>query len=434
MLAAALVLAGTEAQAQEPTTSSDQPFVALLTFTPGTHPFLLFGHTAFWVHDPRQAVREDRDVVYNYGTFEFDSPWVIPRFLVGKLWYWLAVNSLEETLHIYGAERRGLRAQVLRLSAQERDAMLSRLSNQALPANRAYRYDFFRDNCATRPRDQINLATGGRLLRAHQERAPLSFRQEARRMAQVNAPVMLGMDLLLGPAADVPVSTWDALFLPERLAQGVRRVIVSTPDGERPLVEREIVLLPGDSPRREAPSLWPFAALSGLGLGAFTLALAWGAARWRWARRALGLWIGAQGLFCGGAGVLVLWFWLVTDVAVVQRNANALLCAPVALALVGLAPRVFQGEHRALRRAAKIAASLVACSLGSEALRIFLGQGGHELALMVALLWSGTALALAWCGRHLGASVGAGADEEDDDAAGVPGGGGGIRSRPGGPP
>ena len=63
--------------------------VHVLTFGPGDHPFLKFGHDALWIHDDREA---GTDRVYNFGTFSFDSPRLIFDFLGGRMTYWLSVS------------------------------------------------------------------------------------------------------------------------------------------------------------------------------------------------------------------------------------------------------------------------------------------------------------------------------------------------------
>ena len=52
------------------TTLSDKAEISVLTCSPGKELYSLFGHTAIRVHDPEQ----DLDVVFNYGTFDFDTP------------------------------------------------------------------------------------------------------------------------------------------------------------------------------------------------------------------------------------------------------------------------------------------------------------------------------------------------------------------------
>src|SRR5690349_9757765 len=63
-----------EAPVGSPSAGDDDALdVHVLTFGPGDHPFLKFGHDALWIHD--RAAGTDR--VYNFGTFRFDSPRLI---------------------------------------------------------------------------------------------------------------------------------------------------------------------------------------------------------------------------------------------------------------------------------------------------------------------------------------------------------------------
>ncbi len=57
--------------------------VHVLTFGPGTHPFFKFGHNAIWIQD--RVARTNQ--VYNFGTFNFESIWLIPQFLLGRFEY-----------------------------------------------------------------------------------------------------------------------------------------------------------------------------------------------------------------------------------------------------------------------------------------------------------------------------------------------------------
>ena len=44
--------------------------VSLLTVSPGTELYSLFGHSAIRIQDPLHGI----DDVYNFGTFDFDTP------------------------------------------------------------------------------------------------------------------------------------------------------------------------------------------------------------------------------------------------------------------------------------------------------------------------------------------------------------------------
>src|SRR4051812_18365123 len=77
----------------------------VLTFGPGDHPFFKFGHNAIWIRP-----EGGRGLVFNFGTFAFDSPALIPKFLKGRLNYWLSVSPDEDTFYSYQAANRSIAA------------------------------------------------------------------------------------------------------------------------------------------------------------------------------------------------------------------------------------------------------------------------------------------------------------------------------------
>ena len=139
--------------------SKDPLSVYVMTFGPGDHPFFKFGHDAIWIHDA--AAGTDR--VYNFGTFSFTGPRLILDFLHGRMTYWLSVSYLPAVLASYEHENRTIDVQELALDPAAKQALRARLDVNARPENRAYKYDYFLDNCATRVRDAIDDAVGGQL-------------------------------------------------------------------------------------------------------------------------------------------------------------------------------------------------------------------------------------------------------------------------------
>ncbi len=93
------------------------------------------------------------DEVYNYGTFDFSDPDFYTKFMLGKLLYYLDKSSYSAFVSTYIDEKRSVDEQVLDLTEAQKKAMLSYLDSNLRPENRAYKYDFFFDNCATRVRD-----------------------------------------------------------------------------------------------------------------------------------------------------------------------------------------------------------------------------------------------------------------------------------------
>jgi hypothetical protein len=208
--------------------------VAVMTFGPGDHPFFKFGHDAIWIHD--RAAGSDR--VYNFGTFTFDSPRLILDFLHGRMTYWLSVSSLFATREIYERENRSIFVQELALPPEVKRTLRARLDDNARPENRAYKYDYFRDNCATRVRDAIDAAVGGRLRASARGPGRLTLRGQALRMTADYLPLYLALDLILGPDVDLPIDRWAESFIPVELAGALEAVQVPGPAGQVPLVAR----------------------------------------------------------------------------------------------------------------------------------------------------------------------------------------------------
>ncbi len=94
---------------------SDQAKVSLLTCDPGSALYSAFGHSALRVQDPVMGL----DLVFNYGTFDFNAPGFYVNFVRGKLNYFLAVNNYENFYRAYYREQRSMREQVLNLSEDQ---------------------------------------------------------------------------------------------------------------------------------------------------------------------------------------------------------------------------------------------------------------------------------------------------------------------------
>jgi hypothetical protein len=394
LLVAALLCHGRTARAEP----GDELTISVLTMGPGDHPFFKFGHDAILVHDAsRHGAAADR--VYNYGTFRFDSPWLLVDFMQGRLRYWLSVQSLPGTIATYQAENRSIDQQTLALTPAERRDVAAFLEWNAAPEHRYYTYDYYRDNCTTRIRDVVDRVTSGRLAAAAKTPAALDLREHTLRLTADDLPVYLGLDLALGGYVDRPITAWEEMFLPEKLEESLRRVTIPGPRGDAPLVASEVRLVAtrGRAPERAAPPRWvPRFLGAGTLLGAALALAGRGAAQSTALRVTLGVALSFLGLVVGLLGNLLLVFWLLTDHRVAHRNENILQCAPFVLALAGLGLGVAWGSDGARRVAFRVAVSAAALSLlgvGIKALPWFDQSNGQIVALMLPL-WVGTALSL----------------------------------------
>ncbi len=370
--------------------------VSVLTFGPGDHPFYKFGHNAIWIHDDRLG----RDLVYNFGTFDFHSKTLVSDFLKGRLSYWLSVQSLDGTIAHYRAERRSIDAQQLALTPEQRRLLAQRLAENALPQNRAYRYDYYGDNCSTRVRDAVDGVLDGQLHEASKGPAALSFRGHTTRLTADDATLALALDAAMGDVIDKPVTQWEEMFLPSKLHDGLTNVTMHGAGGDVPLVAKEIPLLTADRPplRSEPPRWHVQLALISIAIGG---ALAWlgrMARRRRAARVGYGLLLLLFALPAGVLGAIFVFFWFGTDHLVAHHNENLLQCSPLALAIAVLAIGVMWGRPGAMektRKLLRVIATGAALGILLKVLPWFDQVNGQIIALMLPA-WAGAATGARW--------------------------------------
>jgi hypothetical protein len=343
-----------------------------------------FGHNAIWVHD---ALR-NRDIQYNYGLFDFRQENFILRFVQGRMLYAMGGLDAAASMADYAAHNRSIWIQELNLTPAQRADLRDFLQWNALPENRNYRYDYYRDNCSTRVRDALDRVLGGRI-RAAMDTVPsgTTFRFHTARLT-TNDPLMFtGLMLGLGEPVDRPISKYEEEFLPLAFRDHVREIRVPGPDGTLiPLVRSEqTVYLSTMAPPRATPPFWLPAYLAvGLLLGGLL---------WRWgvrgtrsarARGALAAVGGIWSLFAGVAGLILAGLWLFTDHTAAYRNENLFLFNPIALLLAVLVPLSVLGRGRQVRLAQRIAAVLVA--LCDAAILFKLAPGTRQVnGMLIAL-------------------------------------------------
>jgi len=384
-----------------PPEAPDELTVGVMTFGPGDHPFFRFGHDAIWIHDRATGI----DRVYNFGTFTFDSPRLILDFLHGRMTYWLSVSSLRATREIYERENRSIVVQELALDPDAKRALRARLDENARPENRAYKYDYFRDNCATRVRDAIDAAVGGRVRAAAQGPGRLTLRGQALRMTAGYLPLYVALDLVLGPDVDLPIDRWTETFIPEELEHVLAEVTVPATAGEQPLVVHTTEVF---HPRRAPPLAAPPTRggvffLCGVAVGLVFLLLAVGS----WASRPTFLRVGLRavfgllvvgfGLAAGFVGCFLVYLWIGTDHVVAHRNQNILVCAPFALTLVVLGFGVVLGRPGATRKASLVASAALVTTVLAGLVKIGLLHHQENGALIAFFLpvWLGMTAGLA---------------------------------------
>ena len=186
----------------------DSVRVSIVTVQPGDPVYTMFGHTAVRVVDPER----DIDISYNYGTFDFNDPYFVPKFVQGTLDYYLSVAPFDAALRHYSlTENRTVIEQHLALNGDQKRRLIQMLSINARPENRAYRYDFLYDNCSTRVLDMLDSAL---VLQLPDDQAPESFRDILTPYLRQRPALKTGIDLSLGAEVDKQASVRQSSFLP----------------------------------------------------------------------------------------------------------------------------------------------------------------------------------------------------------------------------
>lgn len=242
-------------QAVPPATEDSIRF-SLLTCGAGEEIYSLFGHTAIRYENFTRGI----DAVFNYGIFSFNTPNFILRFTLGETDYQLGVTSYKQFAYEYTWTGRDVWQQTLNLNAEEKKKLLALLEENYLPQNRIYRYNFFYDNCATRPRDQIERAVQGTLEYVDDMtsfQTGISFRDIVHQYTIGHSWARFGIDLCLGSQADKDISRRQMMFAPFYLKDFLAKAQLKNAQGmERPLVSSEdhIIQSPQQTSTEEAPS------------------------------------------------------------------------------------------------------------------------------------------------------------------------------------
>lgn len=214
---------------------------SLLTCAPSEKAiYTLFGHTAIRYQNPEQGV----DVVFNYGLFNFNTPNFVWRFVKGETDYLLGATDFQRFAGEYAHDNRTIWQQTLNLTEVEKECLFQLLMHNYQPENRTYRYNYFYDNCSTRPRDRIEESVSGTVNYVGNDYTK-SFRNIVHEATEGHYWDRFGMDLCLGAEADKPITFREEMFSPIYLMSALEdAVIVDEQGNSRPVVKEfsEIVI------------------------------------------------------------------------------------------------------------------------------------------------------------------------------------------------
>lgn len=192
---------------------SDSAKVSLLTNAPWDEAvYSLFGHTSMRVSDPAQNI----DYAFNFGLFNMSKSNFIFLFMKGETDYMVAPIPYNAYYQEYKERGVGIIEQVFNLTQKEKQDIFDALLVNCLPENREYRYNYFYDNCSTRPRDIFEKYINGKI-----EYTPTNREQTYRDLVIecTNSRLWFrfGINLVIGADADKVITDRQKDFLPRYL-------------------------------------------------------------------------------------------------------------------------------------------------------------------------------------------------------------------------
>ena len=294
--------------------------ISLLTCTPGEELYSTFGHSAYRVIDSSSVT----DIVYNYGTFNFDDDGFYLKFVQGKLLYYISTERFEDFKYLYQVTNRSITEQVLNLTAAEKTNIQHFLNNNLKKENRYYKYDFFFDNCTTRLRDILKKNHDSSFTVKPVMPVGTTFRQAIHQYLDKNEKdwSKLGIDILLGQRCDGVMTAEQMQFLPDNL-------MISLDSANHPIVlsHQNLYAINEDANKGSI-----FTPLVIFGLLLIIIALL-SLVKNKFAQIFLH---GFDGIlfFCTGLlGIILIFMWLGTDHSMTKNNFNLLWAWPTNIIL-----------------------------------------------------------------------------------------------------
>ncbi len=214
--------------------------ISIITVGPGEVLYEAFGHSAIRVKDPVLKM----DIIFNYGTFDFNQPNFYLNFVKGKLLYKLGKQSFQNFAASNNYQKRWIKAQILNLTQIERQDLYKLLEINSLSINSAYLYDPYFNNCATKLRDITKeiLGTNVKFPTSYSNKK-YTLRQLMNKELSWNTWGSFGINLALGNTLDEDISAEEYMYLPDYVYEAFKTAKKIENDITYNLVKKENVIL-----------------------------------------------------------------------------------------------------------------------------------------------------------------------------------------------
>ncbi|MCK4561377.1 MAG: DUF4105 domain-containing protein, partial [Flavobacteriaceae bacterium] len=294
---------------------SPQAEISVITCGPGENElYATFGHSAFRIQDIPNKI----DRVYNYGTFNFDTPNFYMNFAQGKLLYELRAYNFGAFLQSYHRENRWVKGQVLDLTTGNVQEVYEFLENNTKPKNRSYKYDFFFNNCSTKLYDVLETVLKDKIIFNNDFD---KYQYTHRDLIQLYLNNQLwgdfGIDLALGSVIDKKASAKEYMFLPDFVFEAFTKIEVKSDNYQKPIVKRTEQILLNDNKLIQNTLFTPLIIFSIISLFIIILTIIDYKKQKR--NKVLDYFIFT---ITGLIGILVLLLWFATDHTATANNFN----------------------------------------------------------------------------------------------------------------
>lgn len=332
LMLAWLPMSAQDAYAVEDSATATLPLdsieISILTCTPGKDMYAKFGHTALRVRD----YTIHRDVVFNYGCFDYNANNFVLKFLLGQTDYLLDAEEFDFLKYRYGMLGNGVSEQVLNLNQEEANRLLALLLENLRPENQEYRYNWLYDNCTERARDVIEKAVDGRIEYAGVVDEEMTVRDMLHKCLEKSPWVSFGIDMILGDEIDRKAEKRIMMFLPNVFKTELDGAYIVRGNGEKLeyVAGRSNVLEDTNGPDEAYLLGSPLFVFSLLLLGTIGLSLK------EFKRKRITVWLDVVLHTCQGlAGLLVAFLFFFSEHPAVDSNWLVILFNPLPLFYAG---------------------------------------------------------------------------------------------------
>jgi len=316
-------------------TRGDALTLKIAVIGPGDELYFWWGHIGLVVEDKISG----KSRLFDWGVFSFENENFFLNFAYGRLVYSCMVSNAEYNFNNLIITNRDITLYTLDLPRDKKEAVIRFAENNILPENRDYNYHHFKDNCATRIRDIIDLALDGQFKADFiNERSRFTLRQHVRRHTWFNPFFDWLLNFLMGQDIDRPITVWDDMFLPSEIAMRIKdyhyidsagndRSLVSSVEVMNRSFGRPVVL---DTPRKQ----WPRELFASLVFSALIVSVYLFFGKKKFV--ILGLAQSLLGLFFGISGSVLFFMTFFTDHDYTYHNSNVFFVNPLFFAAVPL--------------------------------------------------------------------------------------------------